>query len=104
MSNRYVDLEDLWKLILANNRKSENYTVKKIAEIALDACDANDLQINFDTSKPNGQNRKDIDIKIMKSLFPDFKPIKLHEGIRQVYKNIMDARWAKQFYLEEVDS
>ena len=75
-----------------NVATEENYTVKKIAEIALDACDANDLQINFDTSKPNGQSRKDIDIKIMKSLFPDFKRIKLYEGIKQVYKNIMDSQ------------
>ena len=66
--------------------------VKQISEIALEACDAKDLQINFDTSKPNGQYRKDIDIKIMKSLFPDFKPIKLYEGIKQVYKNIMDSQ------------
>ena len=93
------DLAEIIKLTITKKIKKsfnvateENYTVKKIAEIALQACDANDLQINFDTSKPNGQNRKDIDIKIMKSLFPDFKPIKLHEGIRQVYKNIMDAR------------
>jgi len=93
------DLAEIIKLMVINKIKKnfnvateENYTVKKIAEIALDACDANNLQINFDTSKPNGQNRKDIDIKIMKSLFPDFKPIKLYEGIKQVYKNIMDAQ------------
>ena len=93
------DLAEIIKLTITKKIKKsfnvateENYTVKKIAGIALDACDANDLQINFDTSKPNGQNRKDIDIKIMKSLFPDFKPIKLYEGIRQVYKNIMDAQ------------
>ena len=58
----------------------------------MEACDAKDLQINFDSSKPNGQYRKDIDIKIMKSLFPDFKPIKLYEGISQVYKKIMDVQ------------
>ena len=93
------DLAKIIKLMIINKTKKsfnvatdENYTVKQISEIALEACDAKDLQINYDTSKPNGQYRKDIDIKIMKSLFPDFKPIKLHEGIRQVYKNIMDAK------------
>jgi GDP-L-fucose synthase len=93
------DLAEIIKLTIINKTKKsfnvateENYTVKKIAEIALDACDAKDLQINFDTSKPNGQNRKDIDIKMMKSLFPDFKPIKLYEGIKQVYKSITDSQ------------
>jgi GDP-L-fucose synthase len=93
------DLAEIIKLTITKKIKKsfnvateENYTVKKIAEIALEACDANHLQINFDASKPNGQLRKDIDINTMKSLFPDFKPIKLYEGIKQVYKNIMDAQ------------
>ena len=93
------DLAEIIKLTITKKIKKsfnvateENYTVKKIADITLEACDANHLQINFDTSKPNGQLRKDIDISIMKSLFPDFKPIKLHEGIRQVYKYRMDAK------------
>mgnify|MGYP000082440272 CR=1 FL=1 len=65
------DLATIIKLMIINKTKKsfnvatdENYTVKQISEIALEACDAKDLQINFDTSKPNGQNRKDIDIKI----------------------------------------
>ena len=93
------DLAEIIKLTITKKIKKsfnvateENYTVKKIADITLEACDANHLQINFDTSKPNGQLRKDIDISIMKSLFPDFKPIKLYEGIKQIYKNIMDAQ------------
>jgi GDP-L-fucose synthase len=93
------DLAEIIKLTITKKIKKsfnvateENYTVKKIADITLEACDANHLQINFDTSKPNGQLRKDIDISTMKSLFPDFKPIKLYEGIKQIYKNIMDAQ------------
>ena len=34
---------------------------------------------------PNGQMRKDIDISKFKKLFPKFKPIKLYEGIREIY-------------------
>ena len=93
------DLAEIIKLTITKKIKKsfnvateENYTVKKIADITLEACDANHLQINFDTSKPNGQLRKDIDISTMKSLFPDFKPIKLYEGIKQIYKNIMDGQ------------
>ena len=36
---------------------------------------------------PNGQMRKDIDISKLKKLFPKFKPIKLIDGIKQVYIN-----------------
>ena len=70
-----------------NVATEENYTVKKIVEIALEACDAKDLKIKFDKTKPNGQLRKDIEISKMKKLLPDFKPILLKDGIKKIYKN-----------------
>ena len=70
-----------------NVATEENYTVQKIAEIALEACDAKDLKIEFDKTKPNGQLRKDIEISKMKKLLPDFKPILLKDGIKKIYKN-----------------
>ena len=70
-----------------NVATEENYTVKKIVEIALEACDAKDLKIEFDKTKPNGQLRKDIEISKMKKLLPDFKPILLKDGIKKIYKN-----------------
>ena len=65
-----------------NVATNENYTVNEIAKIALKACNADKFEIKYDKSKPNGQYRKDVDITILKSYFPDFKPIKLSEGIK----------------------
>ena len=70
-----------------NVATSENYTVKKIAQIALEACDFREAKILFNKKMPNGQLRKDIDISKLKKIFPQFKPIKLLDGIKEVYKN-----------------
>ena len=70
-----------------NVATSENYSVKKIAQIALQACDFREAKILFNKKMPNGQLRKDIDISKLKKIFPKFKPIKLLDGIKEVYKN-----------------
>ena len=70
-----------------NVATNENYSVKKIAQLALKACNFKEAKISFDKNMPNGQMRKDIDISKLKKLFPKFKPIKLADGIKQVYIN-----------------
>ncbi len=88
------DLARIIKLSLDNKitenfnvATSENYTIKKIAQIALEACDFKEAKILFNKKMPNGQLRKDIDISKLKKIFPQFKPIKLLDGIKEVYKN-----------------
>lgn len=88
------DLARIIKIVIEKNifenfnvATDENYTIKKISEIALEACDAKDLKIEFDKTKPNGQLRKDIEISKMKNLLSDFKPILLKDGIKEIYKN-----------------
>ena len=90
------DLARIIKIVIEKNifehfnvATDENYTIKKISEIALEACDAKDLKIKFDKTKPNGQLRKDIEISKMRNLLPDFKPILLKDGIKEIYKNKM---------------
>jgi GDP-L-fucose synthase len=68
----------------------ENLSIKQMAEIALDSCEANNLEINWDSSKPNGQHRKDVSTEKLKSLLPDFSPLKLSEGIKMVYNSYHD--------------
>jgi len=68
-----------------NIATSENYSVKKIANIALQACEFKNTKITFDKSKPNGQLRKDIDVNKFKKIIPKFKPILLKDGIREIY-------------------
>ena len=86
------DLAEIIKMIISkkinksfNVATSENYSVKKIAKIALKACDFDEAKIIFDKSMPNGQMRKDIDIKKLKKFASKFRPILLKDGIREIY-------------------
>lgn len=66
----------------------ENLTIKEMAEIAIQACGAEDLKIEFDTTKPNGQFRKDVSTDKLHAIIPDFKPIALYDGIKNTYQCI----------------
>jgi GDP-L-fucose synthase len=86
------DLANIIKLVIDNNITEsfnvatyENYSIKEIAEIALKSCNSTNLTINFDTTKPNGQYRKDVSIEKLKSLFPEYLPISLSDGIKYIY-------------------
>jgi GDP-L-fucose synthase len=68
----------------------ENLSIKEMANIALQSCDAENLDIKWDTDKPNGQHRKDVSIEKLKTLLPDFFPLKLSEGIKMVYNSYYD--------------
>ena len=63
----------------------ENLTIHKMAETALKAMDAEHLEIKFDSSKPDGQYRKDVSIEKLKKQFPDWKATSLEEGIKRTY-------------------
>ncbi len=67
-----------------------NLTIKEMAEIALKACDAEHLTIQFDSSYPDGQYRKDVSTDILKSVFPDFKATGLYDGIKKTYQYLLD--------------
>ena len=91
------DLAQIIKMTILKNiflsfnvATDENYTIKKIVEIALEACNIQNLNIYFDKSKPNGQLRKDIDITNLKKLFPNFTPINLIDGIKEIYNKKID--------------
>ena len=71
-----------------NVGNDENFSILKIAKLALNVCDADYLEIEFDKKKPNGQLRKDIDLSLMKTLLPNFKPTSLKEGIKNVYQKL----------------
>lgn len=69
---------------------NENLSIKKMAEIALESCDANSFIVTWDKTKPNGQYRKDVSTEKLKSLLPNFKPLSLSEGIKLIYKSYYD--------------
>lgn len=63
----------------------DNLSIKEMAKIALKAMDAEHLEIKFDSTKPDGQFRKDVSIERLKSVFPDWEATSLEEGIRSTY-------------------
>lgn len=67
----------------------ENLSIKEIAEIAKKAMDAEDIELEFDISKPNGQLRKDVSIDVLLHNIPSFKPIDLFNGIQQTYTHLI---------------
>ena len=71
-----------------NAAVSDNLSIKQIAEIALKACDAEDVEIIWDSTKPDGQYRKDVSNDKMLNLIPEFEFTSLEEGVRRTYKKI----------------
>jgi GDP-L-fucose synthase len=70
-----------------NVATEENLSIKDMAEIALKVTNNQNIKINWDTTKPNGQFRKDVSIDKFKNLFPNFKFTPLSEGIKLVYNS-----------------
>jgi GDP-L-fucose synthase len=73
-----------------NVATEENLSIKQMAEIALNVTDSENIKIEWDTTKPNGQFRKDVSIDKFKNLFPNFEFTPLSEGIKLVYNSYYD--------------
>jgi len=71
-----------------NVATEENVSIDEIARVALKACDAEHIDIEYDSTKPDGQYRKDVSIDRLKNLIPDFSAISLYDGIKETYSKI----------------
>lgn len=67
------------------NVATENLSIHQIAQRALIACNAQHLRIEYDTTKPNGQFRKDVSINRLQKALPSFTFTPLEVGINKVY-------------------
>jgi len=67
----------------------DNLSIRDMADIAKRAMGADHIDIVFDTTKPNGQHRKDVSIASLKRNIPSFSPITLEDGIRQTYEYLL---------------
>tara|TARA_Y100000310_G_scaffold131621_1_gene130783 strand:- start:263 stop:1165 length:903 start_codon:yes stop_codon:yes gene_type:complete len=63
------------------------YSINEIANITKKACEKDQLVVNYDNTKPDGQFRKDVDSSKLLSVLKDFKFTPLSEGIKKVYDN-----------------
>jgi GDP-L-fucose synthase len=68
----------------------ENLSINEMVQIALKVCNSDYLQIEWNREKPNGQFRKDVSNKKMKTLLPNFNLLNLEEGIKKVYQSYND--------------
>ena len=65
-----------------------NTTIDFMAREALEATDSQDIRIIYDTSKPNGQMRKDIDTAKFKNIFSNYEFTPYIKGIKQTYNTL----------------
>ena len=70
-----------------NVATEENLSIKQMAEIAINVTGNENIKIEWDTTKPNGQFRKDVSIDKFKNLFPNFEFTPLSKGIKIVYNS-----------------
>lgn len=95
---QYLYSEDFAKILLLLLDKYEgeksinvapakqNPSIAKIAEIALEATDSQDIKIIFDESSPDGQYRKDLDTNRLIDIIGNFKFTSLSGGIKKTYE------------------
>ena len=65
-----------------------NFSIDFMAREALEATDSQDIRIIYDTSKPNGQMRKDIDTAKFKNIFSNYEFTPYIKGIKQTYNTL----------------
>lgn len=68
----------------------KNLSIAEMAQIALKACDAGYIKIEYDVAKPNGQYRKDVSVNLLKEKIPSFNPIDLYSGIKKTYNYLIE--------------
>lgn len=86
------DVADILKLVVEhdvqeniNVSTEENLSIDRLARLALEATDSGHLRIDYDSSKPNGQYRKDVSIDTFKKLFPNYKFTPYIEGVKKTF-------------------
>lgn len=72
-----------------NVATKENLSIRQMAEIARLAMNS-DVEFVFDSSKPDGQFRKDVSVSLLEKTISDWKPLGLEDGIRKTYKYLLE--------------
>ena len=92
---QFMHVRDLAKIIKEMVRKDItdsfnvacpwNYTIAEMADITMKAMDV-DFHIEWDTDKPNGQHRRDLDTTRLEKYFGHFPFTTLTEGVQEMIK------------------
>lgn len=75
-----------------NIANDEICSIDELAQIALKACDMEHLKIVYDSSKPDGQYRKDASNEKLKSIMPDIKFTSLFDGIKKTFEHYQNLK------------
>jgi len=89
------DIAEILNMIVKHDIKEnlnlstpDNLTIDQMARMALEATDSQHLKIKYNTTKPNGQYRKDIDVTKFKNIFPNYEFTSYINGIKQTYNTL----------------
>lgn len=89
------DVAEILDLIIKQDVKEnlnvstpDNMSIDFMAKEALKALGMSDIKIIYDTSKPNGQYRKDVDIAKFKKIFSNYEFTPYIKGIKQTYSTL----------------
>jgi len=74
-----------------NISTSENLSIDQLAKLALQSTDSQHLNIKYDSSKPNGQYRKDIDTGRFLNSFPNYEFTTYLDGIKIAYSTLKQS-------------
>jgi nucleoside-diphosphate-sugar epimerase len=75
-----------------NVASNENFSINQYAESILDVLGFNDWNIKYDSTKPDGQFRKDVSLLKFNNLFPEFEFTPLHVGISEVFESLSNRK------------
>lgn len=72
-----------------NVATDEVLSIREMAEIAKIVCEADHLNIEYNSQYPDGQYRKDVSIDFLRKKIQDFEPIKFKDGVKRTYQHLM---------------
>lgn len=91
---RLIDMDKIPERLIISG--FEQYSIADVVDMLVDISGFMG-KVVYDPSKPNGQRNRQSDLSLLKSLFPDYKPIDLRSGLKQSYfwftKNYPDVRF-----------
>lgn len=89
-----MDMAKIIKIILDedivdsfNVAPKDAYSISDVANLVVDVI-GNNVKINYDSTKPNGQIRRDIDVEKFNNIIPNYKFMSLKDGINDCFETL----------------
>ena len=66
----------------------ENLSIAEMTRLALEASESTHLNVEWDTTKSNGQYRKDVSTEKLMNIFPNYQFTSFYDGVKLVYEQL----------------